>query len=326
MTAGGLERFADSKIVRVLERAGVELRRQGARLVALCVFHDERSPSMTVNAALDAVHCFGCGAAAGYVDLARHLDVDLDAALGPMSRNAPAPAPRPRVPMAQPPRLPRADVLSLWSECRPVTSDAGVAAWLRGRGFDPALVEDRDLCRALPPALALPLWARFEGASWTERPEQFRAIFPMYGAGGALEGLRARALHPSGKLKALAPVGGGPSGLVLTDDLGRRLLTGDVAALADVAACAPQPGLVIAEGEPDFVAWATNWGDAAERYPAIWGIVAGSWTAGHAARVPTGTTVTIATHHDTAGDKYAREITETLAGRARLLRWRHHGA
>ena len=39
----------------------VTLRRSGARLVGLCPFHDEKSPSFGINPAAGFYHCFGCG-------------------------------------------------------------------------------------------------------------------------------------------------------------------------------------------------------------------------------------------------------------------------
>jgi hypothetical protein len=47
---------------RLLEEDGVELRRSGAKLVARCPFHDERSGSFTVHKMDDDhAHCYGCG-------------------------------------------------------------------------------------------------------------------------------------------------------------------------------------------------------------------------------------------------------------------------
>ncbi len=39
----------------------VTLRRSGARLVGLCPFHDEKSPSFGINPGAGFFHCFGCG-------------------------------------------------------------------------------------------------------------------------------------------------------------------------------------------------------------------------------------------------------------------------
>ena len=41
--------------------AHTDLRRQGARLVGLCPFHDERTPSFSVDPQEKLYHCFGCG-------------------------------------------------------------------------------------------------------------------------------------------------------------------------------------------------------------------------------------------------------------------------
>lgn len=49
-------------LVDLVERRGVQLKKQGSELVACCPFHEERSPSFTVVAKKGFVHCFGCGA------------------------------------------------------------------------------------------------------------------------------------------------------------------------------------------------------------------------------------------------------------------------
>jgi hypothetical protein len=315
----------DSKIIRIAMAGGLELEKRGGRYLALCQWHDDSNPSLSLNPQINSFYCFSCKISGGYVDLAARLGVVLADALG----DAPAPAPAAREwPLAQKvARLPRDEVLALWRACGPVTADAEVSAWLRSRCLDPATIQDRDLARALPRTGQLHAWARYAGSSWGERPEAFRCILPLYSASGALEGLRARALRPdpAAGLKALAPVGGGATGLLLADDLGRRLLRGEEAARAYVLNCAPV-GLVVAEGETDFLTWATSWSDAAEYAPALWGVVAGSWNAEHAARIPDGATVLIATDRDEAGDGYAAAILETLtarhaAGTLRVSRW-----
>ncbi len=42
-------------------REHVTLRRSGSRLVGLCPFHDEKSPSFGINPTIGFYHCFGCG-------------------------------------------------------------------------------------------------------------------------------------------------------------------------------------------------------------------------------------------------------------------------
>jgi len=63
-------RFTQTSIERVKEATDIvevvsaytDLRRSGQRFTGLCPFHDERSPSFSVNATEKLYHCFGCGA------------------------------------------------------------------------------------------------------------------------------------------------------------------------------------------------------------------------------------------------------------------------
>jgi DNA primase len=64
---GGL--FTPATVERVKEAADIveivsaytDLRRSGARFMGLCPFHDERSPSFSVDAQAKLYHCFACG-------------------------------------------------------------------------------------------------------------------------------------------------------------------------------------------------------------------------------------------------------------------------
>ena len=60
-TPGSVERVKEaSDIVEVIS-AHTDLRRSGTRFTGLCPFHDERSPSFSVDPAEKLYHCFGCG-------------------------------------------------------------------------------------------------------------------------------------------------------------------------------------------------------------------------------------------------------------------------
>jgi DNA primase len=57
-----IERVKESANMVEVVSAYTDLRRAGTRFVGLCPFHDERTPSFSVNAQEKLYHCFGCGA------------------------------------------------------------------------------------------------------------------------------------------------------------------------------------------------------------------------------------------------------------------------
>lgn len=60
-TPGSVERVKEaSDIVEVIS-AHTDLKRSGTRYTGLCPFHDERSPSFSVDPTEKLYHCFGCG-------------------------------------------------------------------------------------------------------------------------------------------------------------------------------------------------------------------------------------------------------------------------
>src|SRR5918997_1113556 len=60
-TPGSVERVKEaSDIVEVIS-AHTDLKRSGTRYTGLCPFHDERSPSFSVDPSEKLYHCFGCG-------------------------------------------------------------------------------------------------------------------------------------------------------------------------------------------------------------------------------------------------------------------------
>lgn len=56
-----LERLKQSVDIVEVISAHTDLRRQGVRWVGLCPFHEERTPSFSVDAQEKLYHCFGCG-------------------------------------------------------------------------------------------------------------------------------------------------------------------------------------------------------------------------------------------------------------------------
>ena len=131
---------------------------------------------------------------------------------------------------------------------------------------------------------------------------------------GSPRRLRARAIDATTTPKSLAPSGYTVKGLVLADPLAQQLLGG-------VCPSWWQPRqVIVAEGEPDWLLWALRQPETDEQGPAVLGVEAGAWSPQIAARIPTGASVVIRTHHDEPGRRYAQQIAASLLGRCRIFR------
>ncbi|HSI79103.1 MAG TPA: DNA primase [Solirubrobacterales bacterium] len=60
-TRDSVERVKDAADIVEVVSAHTDLRRSGARYTGRCPFHDERTPSFSVDPAAKLYHCFGCG-------------------------------------------------------------------------------------------------------------------------------------------------------------------------------------------------------------------------------------------------------------------------
>ena len=216
-----------------------------------------------------------------------------------------------------PARPPQQEVATLWASSHPVGADADSAGWFAHR-FGPAAAwsiqqaDLWDLARVIPAGLRLPRWARLQGAPWTHTGH--RIIFRLWDHTGQAVSLRARSTDSTVAPKSLAPAGYSVKGLVLADPLAQQLLGG-------VCPTWWQPRqIVVAEGEPDWLLWALRQRETDEQGPAVIGIESGAWSPQIAARIPTGASVVIRTHHDEPGERYAQQIAAFLHGRCRIFR------
>ena len=76
-TRDSIDRLRDAIDMVDLVGAKTDLRRVGSRFTGLCPFHDERTPSFSVNAEQKLFYCFGCqakGDAIGFVEQAEGLE------------------------------------------------------------------------------------------------------------------------------------------------------------------------------------------------------------------------------------------------------------
>jgi len=216
-----------------------------------------------------------------------------------------------------PARPPHQEVAALWAVSLPVTADADCAAWFahrygRAAAWSLQQTDLWDLARVIPTGLRLPRWARYQGGPWTHTGH--RIIFRLWDHTGQAASLRARSVETSVAPKSLAPAGYTVKGLVLADPLAQQLLGGVCPSWWQ-----PRP-VVVAEGEPDWLLWALRQREAGEQGPAVLGVESGAWSPQIAARIPTGASVVIRTHHDEPGERYAKQIAVSLHSRCRIFR------
>ena len=214
-------------------------------------------------------------------------------------------------------RPPSTEVDALWSASSPVDSDSVAVEWFRRRygGHARSFLEQsqaHDLARVIPSGLSLPRWAWSRRGPWARTGH--RLLFRLWDCAGSALSLRARCLYTSTTPKSLAPCGFSVRSLVLADPIAIQLLAGDAKARCESL------NVVIAEGEPDWLLWSAGPRDTEARCRACFGVEAGAWCQQIADRIPDGIRVSIRTHHDQPGDRYARQVMSTLRGRCRVFR------
>jgi DNA primase len=69
-----VERVKQAADIVEVVSAHTDLRRQGARYVGLCPFHDERTPSFSVEPTEKLYHCFGCGVGGDVIKFVEEKD------------------------------------------------------------------------------------------------------------------------------------------------------------------------------------------------------------------------------------------------------------
>ena len=209
------------------------------------------------------------------------------------------------------------EVAALWAASLLVSGTPEATAWFTYRyGHSAAWSLQQadlwDIVRVIPADLRLPRWARSQGGPWTHSGH--RLIFRLWDHTGQAVSLRARSTDTTVAPKSLAPSGFSVKGLVLADPLAQQLLGGTCPTWW-------QPHqVIVAEGEPDWLLWALRQRETDEQGPAVFGIESGAWSPQIAARISTGSSVVIRTHHDEPGERYAQQIAASLQGRCRIFR------
>lgn len=215
-------------------------------------------------------------------------------------------------------------------------------AFLEKRSIDATRVADENLSCALKPGVELPPFARIGRKDWYRTGH--RLLTPLFDAAGKTTSVIARCVFPcDAGLKSVAPRGHTRGGLVMANRIAQRVLAHGAHPsvwppwpMADLPYDDSKPTwqaderlrLAIVEGETDFLSWCTAESEATEYPRGVMGIVSGSWRQILADRIPDNTRVIVATDLDDAGEKYARQIADTLRAAIRqgraltAIRWR----
>lgn len=299
--------------------------KQARGLIVRCPWHNEKTPSCSLQVR-DGItaHCFGCdargdvfaliAAAKGFdlkTNFAAVLELAADIAGGANRFEQGSVKLAPVAALVEERTYPPiGEVEALWAACTPVDEDKAVAAYLRSRTLNPSTIVDRDLARALPPKSPCPTWARFQGKSWAESGH--RIVVPAYDHMGAIRSLRGWNIEGN-EVKRVGPAGHKLGGLALVDNMARLIL-----ASGGKPEWWPNDKpltIVIAEGEPDFMHWATVASEAAEYPHATYGLLGTStWKVVNelVSHWPASSVIIIRTHDDKAGDDCAKNIVTCL--------------
>jgi hypothetical protein len=321
-------RYACADPVKLVVALGLEkgAQRQSKGMLVNCPVHAERSPSCSVTKGRDGtvqVRCFGCEFAGDALSLIAvrlglslrdrdsfrevlaeaakiggHLSLEAEIRGGTPAPDR-KPLPRPELPPERD-YPPIADILDVWARGGACTDDREICGYLVFRRIDPEQVAARRLCRVIPDPV--PRWASYRRRSWHETGH--RLIARAFDPTGRPRSVRAMRVRDGDSPKRLPPGGFKASELALLNESAHCMLRGKA-----------QPGrVIIVEGEPDWLTWSTR-----TEEPVV-GILTGTWSERFAAGIPRGATVTIRTHADDAGDRYAQAVIDTLNGRCNLRR------
>lgn len=300
-------------ILDVARVSGREPRKAGSQYRVRCPDprHADAHPSCDLDDDKNTFICRSCGAHGGVLAFANLVGVRL-VSLGSNRPPLRKPGASRRVPKEAKQAL--SDAPALWNAAHSVLDDPEVIHWLQSRGLDADAVDLMAVARALPTGTRVPSWARSRGGCWPETGH--RLILRLFDDSGRNVGIRARRIcaPADGLTKSLSPCGLTTTGLMLANCLGQALLS-----LSEEAAeLVRQVGVVIAEGDVDFLLWSSEHTDSDMLAPAVFGITNKSWTDEIAGRVPDGTLVTIRAHDDQPGRDYARVIGRSLHPRCRV--------
>jgi DNA primase len=212
---------AAANIVEVVGQRTSLRKGSGARYMGRCPFHDERSPSFSVNADLNVYHCFGCGKGGDVVTFVRETEgLDFVGAIEWLAERFRVPLEYEELsPQADQSRRRRERLLALLEQATVFferhlwegPAGAPVREYLSGRRLGEEIAKEFRL--GLSPGRGLAAKAREKGFTTEElraagltnqRGNDYfpqRLMFPLADARGRVIGFQARKLHDDDPLK-----------------------------------------------------------------------------------------------------------------------------
>jgi len=212
---------AAANIVEVVGQRTSLRKGSGARYMGRCPFHDERSPSFSVNADLNVYHCFGCGKGGDVVTFVRETEgLDFVGAIEWLAERFRVPLEYEELsPQADQSRRRRERLLALLEQATVFferhlwegPAGAPVREYLSGRRLGAEIAKEFRL--GLSPGRGLAAKAREKGFTTEElraagltnqRGNDYfpqRLMFPLADARGRVIGFQARKLHDDDPLK-----------------------------------------------------------------------------------------------------------------------------
>lgn len=130
---------SQAKISRVIGDA-VKLKRSGNEFSGLCPFHNEKTPSFTVNDQKGFYHCFGCGAHGDVIDfITEHDGLPFKQAIDHIAQKCQINPPKPSEKSREHEPLYKAnEAAAAWFISM---HDPNSTAYLKGRGVDQNIVD-----------------------------------------------------------------------------------------------------------------------------------------------------------------------------------------
>ena len=235
-------------------------------------------------------------------------------------------------------RPPAEEVYGLWNSAVPVSDEEDVQVWLKERCLSPTDIEDLDLSRVLQKDQSVPMWAHCRDY-WSKT--DFRLLVPFFDATGSMVSFQARSITTSkftdlkcecdenicdrtdleGGSYRRPPKSASPhhpqkgqkyeiTSTVMANPLVRMILKNG--SIPDSWSAVKPVDIVVVEGIPDYLTWATHEYATKDQGCGVVGIISGSIKEEIFARFPSLCRWYIRIDRDNQGVQYTEKLIHCL--------------